>query len=61
MEDGSEVITGEFSMITKSIYRAYLDCIKLFGGKLTIFNYRLKLAIITVGNKRLVISGGYCD
>lgn len=53
--DGQEVDSGQYTPITKSVYRAAVDAAAMFGGVITMVNGTASYAVVAVGNKRLVV------
>lgn len=53
--DGQHVEFGQYTPLTKSIYRAAKDAAEMFGGRISMVNSGAKWALVKVGKKRLVI------
>lgn len=52
--DGQIVPGGEFSLTTKSLYKAAIDTAMIVGGEVGIVSFNW--ATVIVGNKRLLVS-----
>ena len=52
-EDGNPVIEGQFSLITKSLYKATIDAQIITGLKQSLFAN--KFSVLCKNNKRLVV------
>lgn len=53
--DGQEVESGQYSPVTKSLYRAAVDAARMFGGEVGLVNSNSGWAVVKVGDKRVVI------
>lgn len=52
--DGQIIPGSEFTLITKSLYKAAIDTAQIVGGEVGIVSFHW--ATVKVGNKRLIVS-----
>lgn len=57
--DGQIIPGGEFSLTTKSLYKAAIDTAMIVGGKVGLVSFNW--ATVIVGNKRLLVSAVHED
>ena len=52
--DSQEVTTGQFSLLTKSLCRACIDVMQIYGGEIKHISF--EWALIAVGDRRVLVS-----